>query len=385
MPDSLTRLFKLWICSEPSEIQQMGDKTRDNPLKLRSDFGQMATAAFPQCAVARRQVSPKPAGPFFFHRFLFANSGAFALGHHQDMEIKLPVALSQLLARPGLTDLILNGHQHTYIDVGHGLVRVGNPFREHSELSQLLIDLGFQTGARIDMAKPISDFVIGGFRFHAVLGHGVSQVPLVSIRKHPTLQIKLEHLAEVGMLSQGQLAFLRNALEARQNIVVSGATSSGKTTLLSALIAELTERVICIEQIPELVLKEPAISMHERVANQEGFGAISVQQLVIEALRMRPDRIVVGEVRGSEFGVLLQAMNNGHRGTMATLHCKSLAALPDRLLLLGLLSGFDRHLTEQLVMQSFDLVLQLERIAGVRTLTQIGRIEKSLEVFEVAA
>lgn len=301
------------------------------------------------------------------------------------MEIKLPDPLSKLLAKPGLTDLILNGHQHTYIDVGQGLVRTSNPFSERPQLSQLLIDLGFQTGARIDMAKPISDFVINGIRFHAVLGHGVSEVPLVSIRKHPSTRIKLEHLAEVGMLTEPQLSFLRQALADKQNIVVAGATSSGKTTLLSALIAELDERVICIEQIPELVLREPAVSMHERPANQEGLGAISMQQLVIEALRMRPDRIVVGEVRGSEFGVLLQAMNNGHRGTMATLHCKSLADLPDRLLLLGLLSGFDQHLTEQLVKQSFDLVLQLDRIAGTRTLTQIGRFQSDLGIVEVAA
>lgn len=301
------------------------------------------------------------------------------------MHIKLPDPLAKLLARPGLTDLILNGHLNTYIDVGEGLARTSNPFTSHAELSQLLIDLGFQTGARIDMAKPISDFMISGYRFHAVLGHGVSAEPLVSIRKHPNSQINLGHLAEVGMLSQRQLEFLQGALEDRQNIVVAGATSSGKTTLLSALIAELEERVICIEQIPELVLREPAISMHERPANQEGLGAISMQQLVIEALRMRPDRIVVGEVRGSEFGVLLQVMNNGHRGTMATIHCKALADLPNRLLLLGLLSGFDRSLTEQMVRQSFDLVLQLGRIAGVRTLTQIGRFEKNLEVIEVAA
>jgi pilus assembly protein CpaF len=301
------------------------------------------------------------------------------------MEIKLPDALAQLLARPGITDLILNGHLHTYIDVGEGLARTTNPFASNSELAQLLTDLGFQTGARIDMAKPVSDFMIAGFRFHAVLGHGVSAIPLLSIRRHPHDQVKLSHLVEVGMLSQSQLEFLQSALEQRQNIVVAGATSSGKTTLLSAMIAELEERVICIEQIPELVLREPAISIHERPANQEGLGAISMQQLVIEALRMRPDRIVVGEVRGSEFGVLLQAMNNGHRGTMATLHCKALADLPNRLLLLGLLSGFDQNLTELMVMQSFDLVLQLERKAGVRTLSQIGRLEKNLEVVEVVA
>ena len=301
------------------------------------------------------------------------------------MEIKLPDALAKLLAKPGLTDLILNGHLHTYIDVGEGLVRTVNPFQNQQELTELLIELGFETGSRIDMAKPISDFMIGNFRFHAVLGHGVSEKPLVSIRRHPNIQVRLEHLVEVGMLTKRQLDLLQTALKSRQNIVVAGATSSGKTTLLGALIAELNERVVCIEQIPELVIKEPTVSMRERPANQEGLGSIAMQQLVIEALRMRPDRIVVGEVRGSEFGVLLQAMNNGHRGTMATLHCKSLTDLPDRLLMLGMLSGFDRALTEQMVSQSFDLVLQLEKLQGVRTLTNIGRFTQRLEVVEVSA
>ena len=301
------------------------------------------------------------------------------------MEIRLPDQLTKLLAREGLTDLILNGHLHTYIDVGQGLTRTSNPFESESELSQALIELGFQTGARVDIAKPISDFVVSGLRFHVVLGHGVSPTPLVSIRKHPAAQVKLEHLLEVGMLTTGQLEFLKSALAERENIVIAGATSSGKTTLLGALIAELEERTICIEQIPELVISEPAISLQERPANQEGMGAISLQQLVIEALRMRPDRIVVGEVRGSEFGVLLQAMNNGHRGTMATLHCKSMADLANRLTLLGLLSGFDKDLTKHMVSQSFDLVLQLERVAGIRKLTQLGRIGPELEITEVAA
>ena len=299
------------------------------------------------------------------------------------MEIQLPKPLAELMARPGLTDLTLNGHTHTYIDVGEGLHRTSNPFESEQDLFEFLIELGFQTGSRIDMSKPISDFMVQGFRFHAVLGQGVSPKPLVSIRRHPHAVIRLEHLVEVGMLSHAQHEFLEAALMQRQNIVVAGATSCGKTTLLGALIAELDERVICIEQIPELMVSEPAVSLHERSANQEGAGSISMQQLVIEALRMRPDRIVVGEVRGSEFGVLLQAMNNGHTGTMATLHSKSLADLPNRLILLGLLSGFDRELTVQMVSQSFDLVLQLQRVEGLRKLTHIGRLTAELSVIEV--
>jgi pilus assembly protein CpaF len=300
------------------------------------------------------------------------------------MEIQLPKALAELMARPGLTDLALNGHSHTYIDVGKGLERTANPFESERDLFEFLIELGFHTGSRIDMAKPISDFMVEGFRFHAVLGQGVSPTPLVSIRRHPSSVIRLEHLLEVDMLNPDQHRFLLDALDQRRNIVVAGATSSGKTTLLGALIAELDERVICIEQIPELQIFEPAISLHERAANQEGSGAVSMQQLVIESLRMRPDRIVVGEVRGSEFGVLLQAMNNGHTGTMATLHSKSLIDLPNRLILLGLLSGFDRELTMSMVSQSFDLVLQVQQVEGLRKLTHIGRLSTELSVIEVA-
>lgn len=299
------------------------------------------------------------------------------------MEFELPTSLSQLLTHPRMTDLVINGFEHCYLDTGSGLTRIQSPFLCDAELTELLMDLGYQTGNRIDMAKPISDFMVFGFRFHAVLPHGVSTKPLLSVRKHHRNRVTLEHLLEVEMISEPQLMFLRRMLQERKNIVVAGATSSGKTTLLSALIAELTERTICIEQIPELVIREPAISLQERVANQEGFGAITMQQLVIESLRMRPDRIVVGEVRGSEFGVLLQAMNNGHTGTMATIHAKSLSSLPDRLVMLGLLSGFDKAVTKQMVSSSFDVVLQLQQVAGKRRLAQIGEFGRDLQISEV--
>jgi pilus assembly protein CpaF len=186
------------------------------------------------------------------------------------------------------------------------------------------------------------------------------------------------------MVSQAQREYLLDALGQRKNLVVCGATSAGKTTLLSALIAELDERVICIEQIPELVIVEPAISMTERVANQEGLGAIPMQQLVIEALRMRPDRVVVGEVRGSEFGVLLQAMNNGHSGSMTTIHSKSLVDLPDRFSMLGQLSNLSQDLTKNLVRSSIQVVVQLQNINGNRTISQIGELNRTTaEIVEV--
>lgn len=300
------------------------------------------------------------------------------------MELTLNPKWQALLDTPGLTDVIINGSSHTYVDTGSGLTRIANPFESDQELIDELIELGYQTGNRIDVAKPISDFSVNFARFHAILPFGVSDKPLVSIRKHPNRAISLEHLREVGMITDGQLEFLDQAIKSRKNILVAGPTSSGKTTLLSALMQRLDERVICLEQIPELFVQQPAISLTERVSNQEGVGAVTLQQLVIEALRMRPDRLVVGEVRGSEFGVLLQAVNNGHSGALTTLHCQRLSELPSRLMLLGQLSSLSSTLTSKLVAGSFDYALQLERVAEKRTLTHIGQFtSRGLELREV--
>ena len=304
----------------------------------------------------------------------------FSLGSQSDflsnpcgMEIALDQRWQTLLAKPGLTDLVLNGASHCYADTGSGLMRTRSSFETDAELTQALIELGFQTGNRIDMSRPISDFTIGRHRFHAALPFGVSTRPLVSIRCHSGKKITLEKLVSADMISGSEKDFLVSELANKSNIAVCGATSSGKTTLVGALLAQLSERVICLEQIPELYLEAPAIRLTERVANQEGLGAVSLNQLVIEALRMRPDRLVVGEVRGAEFGVLLQAMNNGHRGTMTTLHVRDLDSLPARLQMLGRLSGLSPELTTELVTSSFDLVLQLDRVDGVRRLVEIGR------------
>ena len=286
---------------------------------------------------------------------------------------RLPQALQGLLELPGVTDVLIDGSASCHIDAGQGLVLAPNPFESDLEIFKAISDLAYENGARIDISKPMADFMIGPLRFHAVLPFGVSKTPLLSIRRHPQSKVKLEHLAEVGLFDDSLESELKDLLRSRANILISGPTSSGKTTLLSALISELHERVICIEQIPELRLAAPAISLLERPSNQEGVGHISLDSLVVEALRMRPDRIVVGEVRGTELSVMLQAMNNGHSGTMATLHARSLEEVPNRLLMLGLLSGLTPDLTESLVVGSIDAVIQLGRIEGVRKITGIGK------------
>jgi pilus assembly protein CpaF len=281
--------------------------------------------------------------------------------------------LRRLLALPGLSDLVINGDKYAQADFGQGLVEIENPFRDSKLLSHALCQLALDAGARLDIAKPIADFSLFGSRFHAVLAQGVSTIPLVSIRKHIAAQITLDHLVEAQMLTATQASWLKEQIEDRQSILISGATSTGKTTLLRAMLSGLDERVIAIEQTPELMLQPPAISLTERISNQEGVGAITLDELVVHALRMRPDRLVVGEVRSKEFQVLLQAINNGHSGTMATLHASSLSQVAERALILGMLSGMSQALTARLFATSVDFVIQLSRTHHHRSIVAIGK------------
>ena len=276
------------------------------------------------------------------------------------------------MATPGITDLVINGFDFAQADLGEGLIEVSSPFHSDQSMIGAMVYLALEAGARLDIAKPIADFSLGGARFNAVLPQGVTKRPLLSIRIHPGTQVQLEHLLEVEMITAQERQFLKNQLDLRSNLLISGATSSGKTTLLSALLAEIDERVLVIEQTPEIKVKNPQIAITERIANQEGLGAIELDQLVVNALRMRPDRIVVGEVRSKEFRVLLQAMNNGHCGTMATLHATSLEQIPQRLLVLGLLSELTEDLTKRLSAASIDYCIQLGKKAGRRSIEGIG-------------
>ena len=271
--------------------------------------------------------------------------------------MSLPNAFQHLLTQ-GVTDLLIHGPKRAQIDRGSGLEEISVDFGSESELRALAIELALENGARVDIAKPISDFSVGHIRCQVVLGGSVASQTQISFRRHPAVQVTLDHLLEANMLEAHQAMRLREALANQETILICGPTGSGKTTLLSALIFESGQRVICIEQTPELSPQFPAIGLCEREANQEGFGEINSNDLLKHALRMRPDRIALGEVRGKEFGSLLLAINNGH-SALATLHAESLEALPRRLSILGHISGLDQHLGQQLLLGAVDLVVQL--------------------------
>jgi pilus assembly protein CpaF len=194
-----------------------------------------------------------------------------------------------------------------------------------------------------------------------MLPHGVCNQASLSVRVHSSDYASLQALVKNQMLSDQQAEFLQSAVANRKTIVLCGPTSSGKTTLLRALLADRKERIITIEQVPELYLDFPAIPLTARENNQEGVGEITLSQLVMQSLRMRPDRVVVGEVRKDELIAFLQAVSNGHPGSLTTLHATSLEQIPQRLSILGLLAGFSRELTHHLA-SAIDFFVQLERV-----------------------
>jgi pilus assembly protein CpaF len=284
----------------------------------------------------------------------------------------LPSWLEKLTSIKDVKDVLLNGLD-CLIDRGEGLQRVRSPFSSEDGLSQALISLAFEFGARLDIASPMLDLSIGKLRLHMLLPHGICTSPSLSVRVHSNQVITLDELHQRKMISSSQLDVIRQSLEERRTIVISGATSSGKTTLLRAMLAECQERVVTIEQVPELFLTSPAVSLTARENNQEGVGQITLSDLVVQSLRMRPDRVVVGEVRRDEFIAFLQAVSNGHPGSLTTLHASSINQVPQRLILLGLLSGVSAEVTAQLVASTIDLVLQLDRQAGARQLVAIAK------------
>ncbi len=286
----------------------------------------------------------------------------------------LPNWLLRLTQIDGVRDVLLYGAS-CLIDRGYGLEKVRSPFSSSEKLSFALVELAFENGARLDIASPMLDLSLGKLRLHLLLPHGVSSEPSLSVRVHRDEYLLLENLIAANFLNREQAELLSSSVREKKTIAISGPTSSGKTTLLRALLSETTERIITIEQVAELYLPQPAISLTARSSNQEGVGKIGLSELVTQALRMRPDRIVIGEVRKDEFFAFLQAVSNGHPGSLTTLHSTSARQIPQRLIVLGLLSGISAQLTMQLVASCIDLFVQLERDEQGRRLSVIARPE----------
>jgi len=285
--------------------------------------------------------------------------------------------LAPFVARPGVTDVFVNGPNGLWFDDGHGLRRDDAWWCDERGLRDLAVRLVGLGGRHVDEATPCVDVRLrGGMRVHVVLPPISTDGTVLSIRIPRRTSFRFAELVEAGMADRWQAQRLRDAILARENLLVTGPAGSGKTTLLSALLAEAPadERLVCIEDVAELRVRHPhVVSMEARQSNLEGAGEVGLARLVREALRMRPDRVIVGECRGSEVRELLSALNTGHDGGAGTLHANSLDDVPARLEALGALAGMSVEAVARQTVSAINLVVQLERVSGVRRVARMGR------------
>ncbi|AWB88519.1 type II/type IV pathway secretion protein [Salinibacterium hongtaonis] len=285
--------------------------------------------------------------------------------------------LAPFVAEAGVTDLFVNGVDGVWVDRGQGVERRSRLALSEDELRELAVSLVSEGGRHIDESSPCVDVRLhDGIRVHAVLPPVSSTGTLISIRIPPVEQLSTADLAAAGFFDQVGLARIHDLVKGRANLLITGAGGSGKTTLLAALLAlaPQTERIVTIEDVAELRIAHPhVVSLEARQPNLEGAGGVGLERLVREALRMRPDRLVVGECRGAELRELLAALNTGHDGGAGTLHANSLADVPARLEALGALAGMNAESVARQAVSAIGAVIHVTRKAGVRSIDSIGR------------
>jgi pilus assembly protein CpaF len=298
-----------------------------------------------------------------------------ALCRDVDAELRGAGPLEPLQRTPGVTDVLVNGPRDVWLDRGAGLERAPVTFPDDAAVRRLAQRLVSGSGGRLDDALPYADAVLpDGTRVHAVLPPLVAH-PTISLRILARCPLNLTDLIDRGLPADAA-DLLRAIVAARVAFVISGGTGTGKTTLLGALLAmtPAAERLVLIEDAPELVVEHPhVVRLVTRSANIEGAGAVGQRELVRQALRMRPDRLVVGEFRGAEMVELIVALNTGHEGCAATLHANSAADVPARFTALGALAGLPAEAVASLVGSAVDVVVHLRRGRdGQRTVSEIG-------------
>ena len=287
--------------------------------------------------------------------------------------------LAELLTLPGVTDVLVHAPGEAWLDRGGGLERVDLAIGSPGELRALAVRLAALAGRRLDDAAPCVDARLpNGARLHAVLPPVADGCAAVSVRVVPRAAPTLEQLERSGSLAPQVAAVLRALVHARASVLVTGATGAGKTTLLASLLTEVPpeERIVLIEEAGEARPTHPhVVRLVERRPNVDGAGAVTLAALVREALRMRPDRIVLGECRGAELREVLLALNTGHRGGMATLHANSAADVPARLVALGALAGMTADAVALHAAAGFDAVIHLQRGRdGMRRVREIAHL-----------
>jgi pilus assembly protein CpaF len=289
--------------------------------------------------------------------------------------------LEPLLARDEISDIMVNGAYRTYIEVGGKVQETNVRFRDNTQLMNICQRIVSQVGRRVDESSPICDARLpDGSRVNVIAPPLAIDGPTLTIRKFKKDKLTLDQLVKYGTVSPEGATILQIVARSRCNVLVSGGTGSGKTTLLNCLTfyIESDERIITCEDAAELQLQQPhVVRLETRPPNIEGEGEITMRDLVKNCLRMRPERIIVGEVRGPEAFDLLQAMNTGHDGSMGTLHANSPREALSRLESMITMGGFTlpARTIREMIAASIDVVVQVERLRdGTRRLTHVTEV-----------
>ncbi len=288
--------------------------------------------------------------------------------------------ITPLIKDPDVTEIMINSFKDIYIEKGGRLSKTGVSFRDDGHLKNIIDKILGPLGLRVDESFPMADARLkDGSRINVAISPISLSPMVVTIRKFKQDILKIKDLISLGMLDERLAVFLSYCVNTRMNIIISGGTSTGKTTLLNVLSNFIPshERIVTIEDTLELNLNLPhVVSLESRPPNIEGRGAVSVRNLVKNSLRMRPDRIIVGEIRGLEAIDVLQAMNTGHSGSLSTLHSNSPQDLVSRLETLLLVNNL--NLTpasvRRVLASSLDLVVHLEKAAGKKIIQKISKL-----------
>ncbi|MDO9398769.1 MAG: TadA family conjugal transfer-associated ATPase, partial [Herbiconiux sp.] len=291
--------------------------------------------------------------------------------------------LAPYLSEPDVTDVFVNGHRQLWVDRGGGAEPdPGWHCPSEQRLREFAVRLVAAGGRHLDEAAPCVDVRVEGRRVHVVLPPVSGAGTLISVRVPPRTLPSLDELGRLGLFGTGppareRRAVLDRAVASRANLLITGAGGSGKTTVLSALLASASprDRIVVIEDVAELRIAHPhVVSLEARQPNLEGAGGVSADELLRQALRMRPDRLVLGECRGAEVRELLAALNTGHDGGAGTLHANAVADVPARLEAVGVLAGLDAPAVARQAVSAIGLVVHLRRTPERREIEGFGRL-----------
>lgn len=286
--------------------------------------------------------------------------------------------LEDLLLLDGVTDVLVNGTDGVWIDRGDGLEAVPRVIGDAAEVRRLAVRLATSAGRRLDETSPFVDGLLpGGVRLHAVLPPLVPDAAHISLRVPRRRTPSLEELQTGGTTCAFGAQIVDRLVAVRAAFVVSGGTGSGKTTLLGALLSRVPhdERIVVVEDVRELLIEHPhVVALQGRTPNVEGAGAVPLEVLVRQSLRMRPDRLVVGEVRGAEVRELLSALNTGHEGGCGTVHANAAVDVLARFEALGALAGMSAHAVRSQLVSAVQIVVHLRRERSGRVLSEVGVI-----------